>query len=321
MDLANLYFRMMHASNKNSSIEEQVGLSIHTSLASIAKCWREQNADHVVFCLEGRSWRREFYPPYKRHRIEARAAQTQEEVDTSKQFFEGFDQLTNFLNEKTNCTILQHKQLEGDDLIAGWVQTHPDDDHVIISSDTDFIQLLASNVKQYNGITGELITVDGIFDYRGNRILDKKTKQPKEIPDPKFALFEKIVRGDSTDHVFSAYPGVREKSSKNKIGLREAFNDVKQGFAWTNLMMQRWVDHNNIEHKVLDDYNRNKTLIDLTAQPPEIRQLINETIEKISVLDRAMIGTHFLKFCGKHNLVKLSDQASEFGRILSGQCK
>jgi 5'-3' exonuclease len=308
----------MHASNKKTPVEEQVGLAIHTCMASIAKCWREQNANHVCIMLEGRSWRRDFYPDYKRHRIEARAAQKQEDIDKSNQFFEAFDKLSTFLNEKTNCTVLQNSRLEGDDLIAGWVQNHPNDNHIIISGDTDFVQLLAPNVKQYNGITGELITIEGIFDYRGNRVIDKKTKQPKKLLNPQFELFEKIIRGDTTDNIFSAYPGVREKSSKNKIGLREAFNDVKQGFAWTNLMMQRWVDHNGVEHKVLDDYNRNKTLIDLTAQPSEIRQLIDEVINNAPKHDRPMIGTHFLKFCGKHNLVKLSDQATEFGRILSG---
>ena len=37
---------------------------------------------------------------------------------------------------------MQHKQLEADDLIAGWVQAHPNDNHVIISTDGDFAQLL-----------------------------------------------------------------------------------------------------------------------------------------------------------------------------------
>jgi hypothetical protein len=29
-----------------------------------------------------------------------------------------------------------------------------------------------------------------------------------------------------------------------------------------------------------------------------------------------MVGAHFLKFCGKYNLVKLSDQATTYGTVL-----
>jgi hypothetical protein len=135
---------------------------------------------------------------------------------------------------------------------------------------------------------------------------------PKVIPDPKFILFEKCMRGDPTDNIFSAYPGVRTKGTKNKVGLIEAYGDKgKQGYAWNNLMLQRWTDHNGLEHKVLDDYNRNVTLVDLTAQPTEYRAMIESTIKTNAVaLNRAMIGAQFLKFCGKYDLIKLSDNAS-----------
>ncbi len=37
------------------------------------------------------------------------------------------------------------------------------------------MQLLAANVNQYNGISDELLTLEGIFDAKGNRVNDKKT--------------------------------------------------------------------------------------------------------------------------------------------------
>jgi hypothetical protein len=43
------------------------------------------------------------------------------------------------------------------------------------------------------------------------------------------------MRGDPTDNVFSAYPGVRTKGSKNKVGLMEAYEDRNsKGFNWNN---------------------------------------------------------------------------------------
>jgi hypothetical protein len=76
-------------------------------------------------------------------------------------------------------------------------------------------------------------------------------------------------------------------------------------------MLQRWTDHNGEEHRVLDDYHRNVQLVDLTAQPDEYKLMIETTIkDNALVLNRPMVGAQFLKFCGKYDLVKLSDNAS-----------
>ena len=197
--------------------------------------------------------------------------------------------------------------------MAGWIQAHPQDHHTIVSSDTDFHQLLADNVNQYNGVADELHTLQGIFDKKGKMVIDKKTKEPKVIPNPEWILFEKCMRGDPTDNVFSAFPGVR------KTKLEEAYKDrANQGFAWNNLMLQSWTDHNGVEHKVLDDYKRNRVLVDLSAQPDNIKIKIAETIANGSVrLNRPMVGAQFLKFCGKYELNRLSENATAISDVLS----
>jgi 5'-3' exonuclease len=209
--------------------------------------------------------------------------------------------------------------LEADDLVAGWIQAHPQDHHTIVSSDSDFHQLLAENVNQYNGIADELHTIKGIFDKKGAPVKDKKTKENKTIPDPSWILFEKCMRGDASDNVFSAFPGVRTKGSKNKVGLQEAYEDrEKKGFAWNNLMLQRWTDHNGEEHRVLDDYQRNVTLVDLTAQPEYVKVWIAETIADNSIQKNVgMVGAKFLKFCGKYELNRISDNVQNYVDFLS----
>jgi 5'-3' exonuclease len=321
VDTANTFFRARHSAHRQSDTWDKLGFAIHVTLSSVNKAWRDHKADHVVFCLEGRSWRKDFYEPYKKNRTVARQALTEAQAEEDALFWEAFDSLKTFLDEKTNCTVMRHGNLEADDLIAGWVQAHPDDEHVIVSSDTDFHQLLASNVKQYNGVSDELHTLEGIFDKRGKLVMDKKTKEPKQIPNPEWILFEKCMRGDSTDNVFSAYPGVRKKGSKNKVGLLEAYADRNsKGFNWNNLMLQRWMDHNNVEHRVIDDYERNKVLIDLTAQPDEVKQQIATTIAEGKVSrKRPMVGAQFLKFCGKYDLVKLSEHSQQYAEFLGAE--
>ena len=235
IDTANLFFRARHGAHRGADTWEKIGMALHITLMAANKMARRFNADHVVFTLEGRSWRKEFYKPYKANRAAGRAAQTESEQEEDKMFWETYDTLTTFLNEKTNCSVIRCATAEGDDIIARWIALHPGDEHVIVSSDTDFVQLLAENVKQYNGITDELHTIEGIFNAKGERVIDKKTKEPKTVPNPQWLLFEKLVRGDSSDNVFSACPGARTKGTKNKVGILEAFEDRgKKGFNYNN---------------------------------------------------------------------------------------
>jgi 5'-3' exonuclease len=313
VDTANTFFRARHVIRGDSDIK--LGMALHITFNSIKKAWQDFKGTHVVFCLEGRSWRKDFYTPYKANRQETRAAMTVKEQEEDQLFWETFDKFKEFVIEKTNCTVLHHPQLEADDLIAGFIQMHPNDDHVIISTDSDFHQLISSNVSQYNGVADTLTTHEGIFDKKGKRIIDKKTKEEVPAPDPSWILFEKCIRGDATDNVFSAFPGVRVKGTKNKVGLLEAFEDRnKKGYAWNNLMLQRWVDHEGKEHKVLDDYERNRVLIDLNYQPENIRKIINDTISNQLQEPKniSQVGVRLLKFCQLYDMKKIMDSIQSY---------
>ena len=320
VDTANTFFRARHVIR--GDLDTKIGMAMHITLNSVKKAWNDFDADHVVFCLEGRSWRKDFYEPYKRNRTEARDALTEAQQEEDKVFWEIFDEFKDFIGTKTNCTMMQHPQLEADDLIAGWIQSHPEDNHVIISTDGDFAQLIAPNVKQYNGVSNTIITHEGYFDDKKRKpVIDKKTGEPKVAPNPQFMLFEKCMRGDTSDNVFSAYPGVRKKGTKNKVGLIEAFADKDtKGYNWNNMMLQRWVDHEGNEHRVLDDYNRNVTLCDLTAQPDNIRTILNEVIEEhMTAKDISQVGMRLMKFCAKWDMQRVADQATHFAEPLNAR--
>ncbi len=320
VDTANTFFRARHVINGDADVK--LGMAFHITLNSIKKAWQDFEGTHVVFCLEGRSWRKDYYEPYKRNRQVARDALTEKQQEEDTIFWEAFDTFKDFVSEKTNCTVLQHKELEADDLIAGWIQQHPDVDHVVVSTDTDFQQLIAPNVKLYNGVQEVTTTHEGYFDKKGNHVIDKKTKEPKTVPDPQWLLFEKCMRGDTSDNVFSAYPGVRKKGTRNKVGLLEAFEDKDlKGYNWNNLMLQRWVDHNGEEHRVLDDYQRNVTLIDLTAQPEDVKDKITGTIQESIDADKniSQVGVRLMKFCHLYDLKKISDQAQAYAEPLNAR--
>jgi len=115
---------------------------------------------------------------------------------------------------------------------------------------------------------------------------------------------------------------VRTKGTSKKVGLSEAFEDRNsKGYAWNNLMLQRWTDHNGEEHRVLEDYERNRRLIDLSHQPEDIKEIITNTISTatLSNKDVGQVGIRLMKFCNLYDLKKIADQAQAYAEPLNAR--
>jgi 5'-3' exonuclease len=319
IDTANTFFRARHVASRNSDPEEKAAFALHLTLASINQVVRLCGIDHVVFCLEGRSFRKSLYAPYKKNRVVDQMSITEDEKAESELFWQVYSELTDYIKAKTNCTVLRHEEAEADDMIARWIHCHPEANHIIVSTDSDYHQLLSNEkVKQWDGVQGHLISKEGYFNDKGKPVLNKD-KTPKLLEDPEYGLWKKLIRGDSSDNIFASYPGVREKGTKNKVGIMEAYADRHAGgFALNTFMLTRWVDHDGVEHRVRDDFERNRILIDLTAQPDEIKQKVDQRIkESVRTTTVPQVGIHFLKFCAKYQLEKLSTQAETYSRWLN----
>lgn len=92
------------------------------------------------------------------------------------------------LLSKLPVTVAKHEAVECDDLIASWVMDHRDTDEcVVVSTDTDYIQLLThDNVKLYNPVRKEFVESVS-YDY----------------------VLWKALRGDKTDNV-PPLPGITD---------------------------------------------------------------------------------------------------------------
>lgn len=311
VDVANTYSRARYVA-RGDDVEMRTGMALHILLSSIKRAQELFHAEKVIYCLEGRSWRKDVYAKYKKNRSDSRAALTPKEQEEDRAFWDALDSFNSFLQERSGAIVLRHPQCEADDFIARWIQRHPENEHIITSSDKDFYQLVSSKVKIFNGITKEIISLDGITDDKFNPVIDKKTNLPKVIDEPEWLLFEKCIRGDPSDNVFSAFPRVRKKQ------LLEAYQDRKsRGFKWNNLMLQKWLDHDGNEHRVIEDYTMNRQLIDLTSQPEWVIKSLDETIDNAKQinLSKSQTGIHFMKFCGRHGLDNISNQASNYMEI------
>lgn len=329
VDGLNLFHRARHVTG--GSLDLKVGMSLHIMFSSIRKAYRDMGGDHVVLVLDGRSWRKDYYEPYKKNRKVVAAQMTQREREEMEVMQEAFSELAALFLDKTNATVLKGDNAEADDLIAMWIDLHPDDEHVILSSDSDFVQLVAPNVQLFNGVTGVIFQHDCAINDKGKRCAFEvtghgkiKVGEPSEdfVAEPGWqdlALFIKCIRGDKSDNVFPAYPGVRFKGTKNKVGITEAYNDRNNGgYNWNNFMLQRWQDDRNETRIVKEEYERNRVLVDLRAQPEKFREQFVETI--IQEVDKprvSNVGIHFLRFCNEWELNNISKYPDEYAQILN----
>jgi len=192
------------------------------------------------------------------------------------------------MTDYTAAICLAEDGLEADDLIAGWVDVHYEDKITLVSADKDFVQLLDHD---------DIKLIDPLSDKR--RTLDGETLE--------FHLFKKCIRANE-DNIQSAYPGVREKK------LKEAFED---SFKFENLMEHRWVREDGAEFKVGDLYEENRHLMDLRAQPENIRKLMIATILRSKKNPGKFNMFEFLKFCGRFKLEKIAEQFDNFVPMLS----
>ncbi len=333
-DGSNLFYRQINMTNPAAGIDSMIGMSLHLILTSMRKEFSAWNGDHVVFFLEGHSWRKSFYTDYKANRKVTFAQLSQKEQEDHKILQEAFDNLVEYIDTRTNISVLRNPNAEADDMIAIWIDQHPDDKHILVSSDSDFYQLLVyPNLTIYDPIKNIRIQQDGIYNDKNEKLefkVDSNAKIRVGVPNPTFtpekgwyeyALFLKCIRGDKTDNIFSAYPGVREKGTKTTVGIREAYGDIhNQGYSWNNFMLQKWEDHNKETQRVKERYEFNKKLIDLREIPQDIKDkcilTMIEEIQRENILPRD-IGVHFLKFCGKWDLRRIGQSPESYMPMLT----
>jgi hypothetical protein len=86
-------------------------------------------------------------------------------------------------------------------------------------------------------------------------------------------------------------------------------------------MLQRWTDHEGLEHRVKEDYERNRVLIDLAAQPEDIKAIMAETIAEATSANKniSQVGIRLIKFCNLYDLKKIADQAQAYAEPLNAR--
>lgn len=304
IDASNILYRTFFAHIKES-LDVNIGLCHHFALSTINKYYNQTKADDVVLAFDDHSWRKSYTDDlstcvtYKKYKGTRRKDMTPSDREKMEKFDSHIKEFIELFRDKTRIIVLHKKYLEADDLIAGFIQAHSDDEHILVSSDKDFMQLLVrNNLKIIDPAT------------------DKERTLSEYNDDPDYFIFKKCIRGDAGDNVMSAYPRLRDTK------IEEAYRD---SLLRTNIMQNKFnvlvndTNGNPIEHNFVTQavYDENILLMDLTAQPDFIRELIDKTITKAIATRGKFNYMEFLRFCGKYELNNIRDRVESFVPMLS----
>lgn len=281
VDLNQVLFATFFASvGKYTNVQIEEPLVRHMALnmlRNINKKFRNDYGDMIIAADSVNNWRKEYFPYYKASRRKAR-----EESDVDwKSMFKCMDSIRSDLRDYFPYNYIQIEGCEADDVIGTIVEhehaNYAEGSILIVSGDKDFKQLQKWNsVSQYDPVRKRWIN----------------------DPDGEDYLEEHILTGDKSD-------GVPNILSDDNVFVTDQRQKILTG--------KRRVELKGIEDRHEDkyyrNYIRNKTLIDLSCTPKELKEKILIEYEKgPNVQDRSQL----LPYMMKHKMRNLIEHLSDF---------
>ena len=221
----------------------------------------------LVLCYDNKTnWRREYFPNYKHSR---RKGRKESKLDWNN-IFDTLHMIKSELTEFFPYKVLEVENAEADDIIASvvfHVASEPKNYEkvLILSSDKDFIQLQRYNfVSQYSPMQKKF--VNGI--------------------DPTTYIKEHILKGDRGDGV------------PNFLSPDNTFVDELRQRPMSKRKLEAWIDLEPSDYcneEMMRNYHRNRTLIDLSYIPDNIKEKCTQTFLDAPEGSRKHLLNYFIK--------------------------
>ena len=221
----------------------------------------------LVLCYDNKvNWRREYFPNYKFSR---RKDRKQSKLDWNK-IFDTLHMIRDELTEYFPYKVLEVENAEADDIIASVVfhvakEPKNYEKVLILSSDKDFIQLQKYNfVSQYSPIQKQFVN----------------GKCPESY------IKEHILKGDRSDGV------------PNFLSPDNTFVDELRQRPMSKRKLEAWIDLEPSDYcneEMMRNYQRNRTLIDLSYIPDDIKEKCTQTFLDAPEGSRKHLLNYFIK--------------------------
>lgn len=268
---------IMVSQRYDKSLDE--GLIRHlvlNNLRSYRKRFKKKYGELVICTDFHSSWRKEIFPFYKASRKKAREKST---TDWSN-LFDIVNKITDELEEIFPYKIIRVSHAEADDVIATLTYNkYANDKVLIISSDKDFVQLHQKNVNQ--------------FSPRLNKMLVEKN--------PNTYIKEHIIKGDVGDgipNILSDDDCFVDEEKRQKPLSKKKITD------WIN----KSINDFNVSETIINNYERNKKLIDLSYTPDDLKKEILSSYNE----QETASGRGILNYFMKNDLKNLMDVLNDF---------
>ena len=219
LDCNFLCHRLKHAMGGLSFEGGPTGI-IYGFLKSIPMYQEMFDTPHIIFCWDSKSSKRsKIFPKYKANRLIRKREMSDEEIDFENDFRYQMKMLRlKYLPMIGFQNIFCQKGYEADDLIASLCLSISEKSNiVIITSDQDLYQCLATNIFIYDPNKRKRMTLQGLYKQYGVRPHEWKMM--------------KAIAGCSTDNV----PGVKGIGEKTALKyLIEGLSDTTKAFQRIN---------------------------------------------------------------------------------------
>ena len=241
--------------------EDLVRHMVLNSLRAHNKKFRKEYGEMVIACDSSNVWRREIFPNYKAGR---KANRAKSEHDWSL-IFDIISKVKNEIKTFLPYKVIEIDTAEADDIIAVLCRGTTEK-VLILSGDKDFIQLQNTNndrIKQYNPVLNKFVGQD---------------------ENPTLYLKEHILKGDRSDGI----PNVLSDDNVFVEGRRQKPLSKKRINSWVEEISMTFTEEEQ------RNYNRNRTLIDLSCIPQTLEDKINNEFLNVEVATRDKILGYFI---------------------------
>ena len=270
---------MMQVKTNN---ELDINLVRHMVLRSL-KYYKKTFSDEygqLVLCYDSKFyWRRELFPFYKQNRKKDRENSN---YDWSE-IFNCLNKIRDEIRDNFPYVVMEIYGAEADDIISVLVhhtsKKESQEKVLILSGDKDFLQLSKYPfVRQYNPIQKRYLTLE----------------------DPKQFLMEHIIKGDRSDGI----PNFLSDDDTFISGKRQKPISKKNLCKWIKSSPESFCSEEQLKN-----FERNRTLIDLSCIPTEIYQKI---VDEFEVLNRDVRRGVQINYFLEHKLSTLLTEMEDF---------
>jgi hypothetical protein len=261
-----------------STIDEDMVRHIALNTYRMYRTKFKDKYGEIVLCQDANSWRKEVFSHYKANRKKDREG-SEAKWDRA---FEIMSKIREEVKENFPYKNMRIHRCEADDVIAVLCKHfHKQEPILIISSDKDFAQL-----QQYSGVSQYSPTLKSMV----------VCKNPLET------LEEQIIRGDSGDgvpNVLSEDDVFVSEGKRQKPITKKKFGELRESLGSDNLFF---------DDSIKKNWERNKTLIDLSQIPQDVEQSILNKWEEPQDSSRSKLLNYFIE----HRLRNLMECIDEF---------